>query len=428
MTQPSNALPDTSCAEHGKWTPVPAAPPADLARFTLRLADIDPAEDARIAQSGVMSFHAVGCSGDYSDHAPQQAVADAMAAQVEDAGTAGRPGTPAVPASFFYQLGDVVYMDENKSNLLRNEQSAMYNDQLYAPYTRYGRSIFALAGNHDGKTHATGEHSSDPAHSAVAHFLQNFCAARREQSPDNRTDERPCMTQPYVYWRLSTPLAEVIGLYANIANAGMLDDPAQLEQPQYRWLVAQLADVRSSAAGARKALLLAVHYPAYSGVYNFRERGDPTLAETPGAANATPLGAVLQRAFVESGRRPDAILSAHTHLYQRLTYRYADGWELPCLVAGSGGHAPVSSIRHQCDDSLGPPRGVPFDSVLPRGEQLAPGDRVQVVAFNDQSFGFLRLTIAGRVLTGEFFTAGPSAGPALSDSFILDMDAHRMGA
>jgi hypothetical protein len=82
---------------------------------------------------------------------------------------------------------------------------------------------------------------------------------------------------------------------------------------------------------------------------------------------------------------------------------------------------------HQCDDSLGQPRPAPFDAVLPNGAALAPGERVQVMACNDQSFGFLRLTIGGRKLSGEFFTAvGPA--PVLSDSFVLDMETHRIGA
>ena len=457
MSQQLADDPNTSCVEHGTWTAVPVAPPANLEQFTLRLGDVDAAEDERIAKSGVMTFHAVGCSGDYSDHTPQMAVAAGMAAQAKDAGSAGRPGSPAVPASFFYHLGDVVYMDADKRNPARNEQSQLYNDQFYTPYTEYGRSIFAIAGNHDGKMHATTEHAGEPEHSAIAHFLLNFCAARREPSPDNRVDGRSTLTQPYVYWRLSTPLAEFIGLYANIANGGMLDDPAQSAQPQYRWLVAQLSDIRRRSAqdNPRKAVLVTVHYPPYSGVYNFQERGDPTLAQTAGAENAVPLGALLQRAFAESGQRPDAVLSAHTHLYQRLTFRCADGWEIPYLVAGSGGHAPVSSIRHQCDDSLGPARGVPFDAVLPRaealasGEQQAPrllhsradddalgksgrgsrpsaGERAQVVAYNDQAFGFLRLTVAGRTLTSEFFTAGQFTPPTLFDSFALDMGSHRI--
>jgi Calcineurin-like phosphoesterase len=146
----------TSCVEHGAWTPVPVGPSANLEQFTLRLGDVDAAEDERIAKSGMMTFHAVGCAGDYSDHTPQMAVAAGMAAQAKDAGSAGRPGSPAVSASFFYHLGDVVYMDEDKSNPARNEQSQMYNDQFYAPHTQYGRSIFAIAGNHDGKMHATG--------------------------------------------------------------------------------------------------------------------------------------------------------------------------------------------------------------------------------------------------------------------------------
>ena len=419
---------DTSCVEHGAWTPVPVPPPASLDQFTLRLASVDAAEDQRITASGVMTFHALGCSGDYGDHQPQRVVAAAMAAQAKDAGRAGRPGGPAVPTSFFYHLGDVVYMDENKRNPFRNEQSRMYNDQFYGAYAAFGRSIFAIAGNHDGKSHATGAHSGDPAHSAIAHFLLNFCSAQRAPSPDNQVDERSSMNQPYVYWRLSTPLAEFIGLYGNVANGGMLDDPAQSDQPQYRWLVAQLSDIRrrSAQAGPRKALFITVHYPPYSGVYNFVQRGDPRLAETDGAQNAVPLGALLQRAFIEGGQRPDAVLSAHTHLYQRLTFRCADGWEIPYCIAGSGGHAPVSSMRHQCDDSLGPPRGVPFDVALPRGEALAPGDRVQVVAYNDHAFGFLRLTVAANTMTGEFFTVAPPASPTLFDSFVLDLDSHHI--
>jgi hypothetical protein len=302
-TLPFDADVDISCVEHGSWPAVPVAPPARLDQFTLHLGDVDAAESDRIAKSGVMTFHAVGCTGDYGNHQPQAAVAAAMAAQVKDAGLRGRPGGPAIPSSFFYHLGDVVYMDEDKSNPQRNEQSQMYNDQFYTPNQAYSRPIFAIAGNHDGKTHASGHYAVDSGHSAIEHFLLNFCAARRDKSPDDRVGGPATMVQPYVYWRLSTPLAELVGLYANIANGGMLDDPAQPDRPQYRWLVAQLADIRSRSAqdALRKAVLLAVHYPPYSGVPNFVQRGDPTLAKTPGAENAVPLGPVLQRAFAESG-------------------------------------------------------------------------------------------------------------------------------
>lgn len=63
-----------------------------------------------------------------------------------------------------------------------------------------------------------------------------------------------------------------------------------------------------------------------------------------------------------------------THLYQRLTYRYADGWELPLLIAGSEGHARVEPLFAACDGSTAPARSVPFDAVSPAGFALPDGD------------------------------------------------------
>ena len=429
-TQPP-ADPAGHCVEHGIWTPVPAttiARPATLAGFTLPLAAVDPAEHDRIAGAGVQTMHLVGCTGDFSDHAPQAQVAAAMVAQLDGppAGGPAPPG-PAGRASFLFHLGDVVYKDENKQDPQGDEQPQMYNAQFYAPYTAYRRNIFAIAGNHDGKV------SPHPDKSAVDHFVANFCAPQRRKAADNQTDDRPAMTQPYLYWRLDTPLAYIIGLYANIANGGMLDDPATPDQaPQYDWLVAQLQDVgRANAHNTpRKAVLLAVHFPPYSGATNFAQRGDPTLGPT-NAGGARPLGVVLQAAFAAAGQRPDVVLSAHAHLYQRLTYTYAqvDGppWEVPYVVAGSGGHSPVEPLWRQCDDTPVPPRPLPFAAVPPRGLTLPPGQNVQVVAYNDQAFGFLRLTIAAAPprLTGEFFTVG-AGGTTLADSFQLDLQTHQV--
>jgi hypothetical protein len=62
---------------------------------------------------------------------------------------------------------------------------------------------------------------------------------------------------------------------------------------------------------------------------------------------------------------------------------------------------------------------------------LPAGDRVELAAFNDQDFGFLRVTLdAGRhSLTGEYFAAARLSGPAkalpaLEDSFTLDLRSH----
>jgi hypothetical protein len=400
----------------------------------LHLKDVDAEEHERIAQTGRMTFHAVGCSGDYGNHQPEEAVAAGMAAQVADATAGKAPASAATRPSFLYHLGDVIYkpgatsdagLDETyESPLLEgadDDPGRMYNDQFYVPFRVYDRPIMAIAGNHDGK------YSKHPDRSAVDHFLSNFCAKSRVKSADNAGNDRTSMIEPYIYWRLNTPVAHFVGLYSNIANGGILDDPSGPEPgPQYQWLVSQLRDIgRINAKGhSRKALVLAVHYPPYSGATNFAKRGDPRLGPT-NAANARPLGEVLQQAFVDSGQRPDMVVSAHAHLYQRLTYTYADGWQLPLLVAGCGGHAPIEKLFAACDGTVQPPRTVPFDAVLPGDTELPEGDSAQVVAFNDRSFGFLRVTIGPKLITSEFLTA-TAHGIACVDSFTLDFKDHRL--
>src|SRR6185437_2178431 len=265
------------CVEHGIWTPLPTPPPSQLGAFTLRFKDVHPREVERIKTTRAMSFHMAGCTGCFDDHAPQQSVARALAAQVREPGAVGCGDAMICRASFLYQLGDVVYKDDNTPDEEGHDQREMYNTQFYQPYSDYERPIFAIAGNHDGK------HSHNKRTSAIVHFQRNFCATRSGRSSDNQTDQRAAMRQPYPYWRLSTPYAYILGLYSNIANGGILDDPSQPEvQPQYRWLVAQLADMkrRNARRKQRKAILLAVHYPPYSGASNFDQRGEPTLGPT----------------------------------------------------------------------------------------------------------------------------------------------------
>ncbi len=406
------------CVEHHVWTPLPMPPPKRRQAFTLRLREVDARAHDRIKAAGTMTFHMVGCAGDYRQHEPQRRVARAMAAQLHDPDSAEGPGES---AAFLYHLGDVVYKDEDAQEGVGDDQHAMYQEQFYAPYADYDRPIFAIAGNHDGKR------SADRRTSAIDHFLANFCAKDAKPSSDNEAGRRPTMTQPYPYWRLTTPLAYIIGLYSNIANGGMLDDPTRPDdRPQYHWLVDQLRDVQRRNAGSAppRAVLLAVHYPPYSGTANFTQRGDPTLGPSH-AASARPLGAILQEAFAESGQRPDAVFSAHAHLYQRLTYRHADGWEVPYLVAGSGGHSPVEKLWQACDGKQKRRNAAPLDAVLPPGLALPAGERVRVMAYNDRSFGFMRVTVAANRLVGEFFTVGKDV-VALADAFHLDLESHRV--
>jgi acid phosphatase type 7 len=386
-----------------------------------------------VVAAGRMTFHLVGCSGDASNHQPVGGVVKGMAAQVRDPSAGGAADGLATTASFLYHLGDVIYKPGATSDAESDEpvddstvqpdedRGRMYNDQFYGPFAPNDRPIFAIAGNHDGK------YSPHASKSAIDHFFTNFCATSAAVSPDNNTDTRGAMMQPYIYWCLSTPVAYIIGLYSNIANGGILDDPfGRDDGPQYQWLVSELRDMRTknSHRTQRKAIVLAVHYPPYSGASNFVQRGDPGLGPT-NARKARPLGAVLQQAFAQSGQRPDVVVSAHAHLYQRLTYRYADGWELPFLIAGSGGHAPVEPLFKACDGKMEPSRAIPFDAVLPLGLSLPAADSVQVDAYNDGEFGFLRLTIGSNRIDGEFFTATQQS-LTCADAFSLDMTSHRL--
>jgi acid phosphatase type 7 len=428
-SQPSTASGDGApsyppCVEHGIWTPIPIAPPGDGHR--LRLRDIDPDESHAVKQRGVLTFHAVGCSGDFKDHVPGLQVAKAMTAQIPDP-RAGGGNSAAVAASFLFHLGDLVYKDEDPSDPQGKDQAFMYNSQFYAQYTGYRRSIFAIGGNHEAKS---SEHKKK---SAIVHFLQNFCDSKRQTSLDNQTDQRLTMIQPYPYWLLETAVAHVVGLFTNDINGGQLDDPMGTANLQYHWLVKTLKEIKSAADG--KVVFLALHYPPYSGAANFAERGDPNLGptprRTPPAGVLQPLGNILQQAFHESGQYPDVVISAHAHLYQRINYTYANGWQIPYIIAGSGGHAPVEKLSKTCSGSMITLPDPPFDVVLPPGSALPKGDSAKVVAYNDQEFGFLRLTadINQKMVTGEFFAAydqtNPSAAlPALSDSFTLHLAKH----
>lgn len=421
--EPSPAGAAFKCVEHHPWTPLPVPPPRRLSAFTLRLRDVDAKERGRVRTAGALTFHMLGCSGAFVDHEPQRHVARALVHQLhERAATSATPTANDAPPggrpSFLYHLGDIVYKDDNAEDEAGAIQSAMYRDQFFTPYADYNRPIFAIAGNHDGKR------TTDRRISAIDHFLAQFCAsgARPSRPPTGR---RPPVAQPYPYWRLSTPLAYIIGLYSNSHNGGVLDDPANAtDRPQYRWLVEQLRDVRrrNVARTRPRAVLLAVHYPAYSGAANFAQRGDPTLGPSGAGAEHT-LGAVLQRAFAESGQRPDAVFSAHAHLYQRLTYRHADGWEVPYLIAGSGGHGPVESLWETCAGAVAASKKLPFNAVLPPGLTLGKGERVRVMAYDDQRFGFLRVSVTATALWGEFFTVRHDT-VTRADAFHLDRARH----
>ena len=402
----------TACAEHGVWTTPPKPPPAGQKPLDFSVIDAD--ENKRIVSSGKMSFAMVGCSGDPTDHTETKAVAHAIAADPD--------------ASFFYHLGDIIYLEKGSDATTAGSETsdtpALWNQQFYYPYTKYGKQIVSIPGNHDGKS------------TPITNYFGAFCSdPAKWPAPwtGNSTDKRPAMIQPYAYWRFNTPLAYFIGLYSNIANGGILDDPTKYSDftkgPQYQWLVGELKAVAAANKqnSPKKAVLLAVHYPPYSGGANFNVRGDPSKGPGKNLSNAPYLAVALQKAFADSGQRPDAIFSAHAHLFQRLTYKFADGTVMPCLVAGCGGHAPLEVLAEECDGTVGDKQKPPFAAVTPGSFKFPAGDSAQVEYYEDNKshgseFGYLKVTIKGRTLKGEFM--GATSRDTL-DKFKLDLDSHK---
>ena len=420
---------DYPCVEHGIWTPIPRALPKS-GDHRLKLKAVDTRESQAVKRRGTMTFHAVGCSGCFEDPRPGLMVANAMAAQAADPKIYDGHAK-AHPASFLYHLGDIAYKADHPTPAQKKviqDRGDLIARQFYAQFNRYRQNIFAIAGNHDAKT------GIDRKRSAITHFLENFCDAKRRRAKDSPENWRKTMVQPYPYWLLETPVAYFIGLATNDINAGQLDDPMGTTEPQYDWLLRTLAMVKTENAARcakklpPKVVILALHYPPFSGSPRFAQRGDPNLGPTPRpslrAATLVPLAAILHQAFHLTQQYPDIVLCAHAHLYQRITYTLGMGRQIPYLIAGCGGHGPLEKFAQTCWGASVSLRPLPLDVTLPPGLAIPDGDKVQVVAFNDKDFGFLRLTIdaPARKLVGEFFACEARDKSTRKDSFTLDLE------
>src|SRR6516162_6719913 len=385
----------TACAEHGVWTDVTQVKRPPSNQQPLEFSSVDPEENQRILTSGKMSFAMVGCSGDPTTGANTKAVAKAVSEDKD--------------LSFLYHLGDIIYTlsgsDTEGREPVKPYSHSLWDDQFFDPYAKFPKKIFSIAGNHDGKY--------KEKIMALRDYFRFFCAATVE--PPTGKKHRRQMRQPYIYWRLDTPYAYFIGLYSNIANGGILDEPSQYttanftDGPQYKWLVKQLQDIAAmnkTAGSQRKAVLLTVHYPPYSGATNFNVRGDPSKGgpaakgkrpAQPNNYNVPNLAVALQQAFKDGRQRPDVIFSAHAHLFERLNYKFADGTVVPCLIAGCGGHSPMEKLFEACDGTSQKASKPPFDAMRPGSFQFPKGEQAKVKYYEDGEkggrFGYLKVTI-----------------------------------
>jgi calcineurin-like phosphoesterase family protein len=264
-----------------------------------------------IQQAGQIVFHSVGDTGSVAGPTTQSLVADKMVSDFTEANPADVP-------SFLFHLGDVVYYFG---------EATYYYDQFYEPYRAYPAPILAIPGNHDGVVYG-----SDPAPTLDA-FLRNFCAATPVQTPDSGGLLRTAVIQPGVYFTLEAPFVRILGVYSNV-----LEDPGVisgengqntiLDARQVTYLETALARVKSDKFTG--AVIIAVHHPPFTG--GSAHGGSPLMLQD------------IDSACQSAGVWPHAVFSGHSHNYQRFT-RTAGGFQIPYLVAGCGGHSPLSAMR-----------------------------------------------------------------------------------
>ena len=295
-------------------------------------------------------FHSVGDTGSVVGPETQSLVADKMVSDFDEANAADVP-------SFFFHLGDVVYYFG---------ESTYYYDQFYEPYRNYPAPIFAIAGNHDGVVYP-----KDPAPTLDA-FLRNFCSPTAAQSPDSGNLLRTTMIQPGVYFTLEAPFVRIMGLYSNVLEdpgviSGENGQNTVLDNRQIAYLTAALERVKTDKF--KGAVIIAVHHPPFTG--GSEHGGSPLmLADIDSACTAAKVW-------------PHAVFSGHAHNYQRYT-RTVNNLQIPYVVAGCGGHSPLSPMRATIR--------TPF----------VIDDTLTLESYDDTDYGYLRVIVNAETMTIEF--------------------------
>jgi len=331
--------------------------PTVLVEPVLTLAQVygaaGPAKESSITAAGQIVFHSVGDTGSVTGPQTQSLVADKMVTDFSETNSADIP-------SFFYHLGDVVYYFG---------EATYYYDQFYEPYRDYPAPILGIPGNHDGVVY-----SSDTAQTLEA-FIANFCASAPIQSPDAGGLARTTMIQPAVYFTFEAPFVRILGLYSNVledpgvisAQTGTASPNTILDSRQVDFLTAALKRIKTEHFTG--AVIIAMHHPPFTG--GTEHGGSPLML------------ADIDSACTAAGVWPHAVFSGHAHNYQRYT-RTVNNLQIPYIVAGCGGHNPLSAMR----TTLRTP--YPIDSTL------------TLNSYDATDYGYLRVVVNATTLTIEY--------------------------
>jgi hypothetical protein len=356
--------------------PVPQ-PASAAVEPVLTLAQVYGSRGATIEKNldaaGQIVFHSVGDTGSAKGPGTQSLVADKMVSDFKEANAADVP-------SFYYHLGDVVYYFG---------EGEYYYDQFYEPYRNYPGPILGIPGNHDGIVYP-----QDPAPTLAA-YLRNFCASAAAASPDAGGLARTTMIQPAVYYTFDAPFVRILGLYSNVLeDPGVISDQngayPKLDQRQISFLTAALKRVKSENYGG--ALIIATHHPPFTGGSDH---------------GASPLMlSDIDKACTASGVWPHAVFSGHAHNYQRYT-RIANGYQIPFVVAGCGGHSPLSRLRSAVRTPYKIDSTLTFES------------------YDDTDYGYLRVVVNATIMRIEYHPQSDGSTTKTPDDVVtINLSAH----
>ncbi len=370
--------PVTDCKE----TDVPGVEPVPqpstaAAEPILTLAQVYGSQGAALAQTiqnaGQIVFHCVGDTGSDKGPGTQSLVADKMVSDFSEDNADDVP-------SFYYHLGDIVYYFG---------EGAYYYDQFYEPYRNYPGPILGIPGNHDGIVYP-----ADPA-TTLAAYLRNFCAPAPAPSPDAGGLRRTTMIQPAVYYTFDAPFVRILGLYSNVLeDPGVISDQKgtypTLDQRQITFLTTALQRVKSQKYLG--ALIIATHHPPFTG--DSEHGASPLMLQD------------IDNACTAAGVWPHAVLSGHAHNYQRYT-RTVNNYQIPYVVAGCGGHSPLSKLR----STVRTPYKI--DNTL------------TLASYDDTDYGYLRIVVNAATMTIEFHPQSDGGATKTPDDDVtINLAAH----
>jgi hypothetical protein len=129
----------------------------------------------------------------------------------------------------------------------------------------------------------------------------------------------------------------------------------------------------------------------------------------------------IDQACDDAKIQPDLVLSGHAHLYERYT-RYLGGRQIPYVVAGMGGYFNLSGFKKA---KKGQTIEKPKPPVIGTD---ADGNKLVLETYDDETFGFLRVTVSSTEVKASSFGVDLAAkqiqkGPPL-DSFTIHLADH----